>query len=389
MRKLAIGIAVLGTLNAPAFLQGQVLKVRVQDQTEWNRVGLQSLADETLVVTADSFPVEIMRLKALEQVTVTAEGNEVKLSRDQTVIGRFQSVEFWCNDSKPRFALHFERKKDPVVHYPGGLKVSASAGQLKLINLAPLEDYITGVVHAEAGMYKSLEFFKVQAVSARTYALMHLGRHASEGFDLCDQTHCQAFKGLPANNPLVNEAVKLTAREVIVFQDSVLIEAVFSANCGGYTANSEDVWVKPIEYLRAVPDGNFCEGFVNHNWHLTLSRAEFMNKLGKYHKTEVVSFEIVPDVSGRVKRIVLNDDPRYTITGEELRRVFSFRSSHFHVLEGPALVFIEGEGFGHGVGMCQDGAYHLAEMGLDYQKIVKHYYQNVSLKPLDEVKVKW
>ncbi len=38
-----------------------------------------------------------------------------------------------------------------------------------------------------------------------------------------------------------------------------------------------------------------------------------------------------------------------------------------------------GRGWGHGVGMCQYGAYGLAKMGLKYDEIVKHYYTGVDL----------
>ena len=141
--------------------------------------------------------------------------------------------------------------------------------------------------------------------------------------------------------------------------------------------------------LRAIPDYNFCEGFDNHAWHLTIPKMDFLAKLGKYLNVEASSFEIIPDISGRVKRVYVNDDLKLTVAGEELRKLFKFKSSKFHVYDSHSLLFIEGSGFGHGVGMCQDGAYYLSETGMDYVRILKHYYQGIEIMNVDSVQGVW
>jgi stage II sporulation protein D len=381
-----LGLMLLFCAFSVPVSQAQMLDVLIEPMEDLTEVTLQSLGEETILMTQDSFPVEITRLNTLQQVVFRNEAGTLRIYREGKLIGSYGPVWVWTQDSEPRFKLIIKGKTVVERIYADQLYVRPSGRFVKMVNHVHLENYVTGVIHAEAGHHKSLDFFKVQAVSARTYALRHLGRHTKEGYDVCDKTHCQAYNGFPEKADLLRQAVAETRAEVAVYNGTSLIDAVFSANCGGFTANSEDVWIASVEYLRAVPDYNFCEGFINHAWHMTIPKLDFLAKLGRYHDTLAYSFQIVPDVSGRVKRILVNDNERLAVSGEELRRLFKFKSAKFHVYDSNDLLFIEGEGFGHGVGMCQDGAYFLSETGMDYRRIILHYYQGVEIMPLEEVK---
>lgn len=370
-------------------LQAQLVDVKISPTDRLNAFHYQALGDKVVVTTADSFPRLVTTLNTLEQLKVTGEDAALKLQKGDELLGTFESLLFWCNDEKPRFKLHYAGGKRGLATYPGHLAVYPGGRNLKLVNHVYLEDYIRCVIHAEAGHHRSLDFFKVQALSARTYALKNRRRHASHGYQLCDNTHCQAYKGEYRRSELIEQAVDETRDEVIVFGRDQLIEAVFSANCGGFTANSEDVWIANVDYLRAVPDYNFCEGTLNHAWHATVPKLQFLAKLGRYFKLQATSFEVVPDVSGRVKRIYVNHDPKLVISGEEIRRLFRFKSSKFHVYDSGSLLFVEGAGFGHGVGMCQDGAWYMSELGLDYEKILRHYYQDIEIVTVDRLEGIW
>ncbi|MBL0019278.1 MAG: SpoIID/LytB domain-containing protein [Bacteroidetes bacterium] len=369
--------------------KGQMLRVHIAPADKLESFTYQALGDEVVVMTADSFPRKVTVLHTLEKVDVTVGADGIMLAQGSKKFGPFESLHFWCNDEKPRFKLFLDKAAIAFRTYPDHLRIETGPRYLELVNEVFVETYIKGVIHAEAGHHKSLDFFKVQALSARTYALRNIGRHSNHGYDLCDNTHCQAYKGEYLNSPLIDQAVAETAGEVIVFEDNQLIEAVFSANCGGFTANSEDVWVANVNYLRAMPDYNFCEGFDNHAWHITIPKLDFLAKMGRYLNIEAVSFDIIPDISGRVKRVLVNGESKYVISGEELRRLFKLKSSKFHVFDSQSLLFIEGSGFGHGVGMCQDGAYYLSETGMDYHRILKHYYQGVDILNIDKVKNLW
>ena len=128
-------------------------------------------------------------------------------------------------------------------------------GSLNLINELPLEQYLRGVVPRELGpaLYPRLEALKAQAVAARTYTLRHLGEFAGEGFDICADPRCQVYGGQEAEHPLSDRAVEETAGEILLAGDEI-IEALYSATCGGHTEDSRTVfpWLD-ASYLRGVP----------------------------------------------------------------------------------------------------------------------------------------
>lgn len=376
-------------LGVAAGLPAQTVDVNIQPYNRLTAFEFQALGDEVAITSADSFPILYLELNTLDRVEVQNDDEGVKLLKDGKLFGRYPELLFWVNDPAPRFKITPTRGKGTPRDYPGHLWVKPGARGLTLINRVHLEDYVKGVIHAEAGHHRTLDFYKVQALSARTYALRSLGRHGKVGYDLCDNTHCQVFRGIIPKNDLLEQAVAETIGEVIVQGEGHLVEAVFSANCGGYTANSEDVWVSEVSYLRAVNDYNFCEGFSNHAWHLTIPKIDFLARLGQYFKVEARQFEVIPDESGRVKSIFVNQNRGLTIAGEEIRSLFRLKSSRFHIYDANTLLFIEGHGFGHGVGMCQDGAYYLSRMGMDYERIIKHYYKDVEIQPLGEVSHIW
>ncbi|NJO91262.1 MAG: SpoIID/LytB domain-containing protein [Chloroflexia bacterium] len=141
--------------------------------------------------------------------------------------------------------------------YQGNLNVKVYNKQLEIINQIAMPDYLAGVVEAESGPNEVIEYYKNQAIICRTYALKNLEKHKNEGFHLCDGVHCQAYKGKSTNNKIIPKAVTDTKDLVIVDNDNQLIEALFSANCGGQTNNSEDVWSSALPYLRSIAD-TFC-----------------------------------------------------------------------------------------------------------------------------------
>ncbi len=124
-----------------------------------------------------------------------------------------------------------------------------------VVNTIPLEDYLLGVVPAEMGpkSFPHLEALKAQAVAARSYALAQVGAHASRGFDLCDQEHCQVYLGADGEEALASQAVAETRGEVLVFGDKV-VRAYFHSTCGGHTEAAREVFPKEqAPYLPGVP----------------------------------------------------------------------------------------------------------------------------------------
>ncbi len=128
--------------------------------------------------------------------------------------------------------------------YRGALElfVNERAG-LNLVNAAPLEDYVRGVVPGELGpdLYPEFEATKAQAVAVRTYAVRHRGEFMGEGYDICATPLCQVYGGLEAEHPRSDEAVAATRGEILVRSGEPL-EALFTASCGGSTELMRNVF---------------------------------------------------------------------------------------------------------------------------------------------------
>jgi hypothetical protein len=130
---------------------------------------------------------------------------------------------------------------------PGTLLIKLASGQVEEM---PLEEYLKGVVPTEMGLAKPLAALKAQAIAARSYAVT-TRRHAHEGFDLCNSTHCQVWK--PENRyPDADRAVDETTGQVVTFRNSI-VATHFFGHCDGHTRNSEEVWSGKVAYLRSVP----------------------------------------------------------------------------------------------------------------------------------------
>ncbi|TQR98394.1 SpoIID/LytB domain-containing protein [Paenibacillus ottowii] len=133
--------------------------------------------------------------------------------------------------------------------YRGDMEISTTSGQLALVNEVPLEQYLYSVVGAEVYSSWPAEALKAQAVAARSYALAQ-GNRFQIG-NVVDGTLSQAYNGKSSEHANVNEAVDATAGEVIKNGGKV-VEAVFSSNAGGVTADASEVWNSGGEAFASV-----------------------------------------------------------------------------------------------------------------------------------------
>lgn len=130
-------------------------------------------------------------------------------------------------------------------------------GPLALVNVVPLEAYLKGVVPWEMSPSAPLEALKAQAICARTKTLdfVQSKRFAAGDFEICDYDACQGYPGTENEKPATTQAVEAT-KGLALYQNGRPIDAVYSTNSGGITANARDVWKgdAPIPYLQSVPD---------------------------------------------------------------------------------------------------------------------------------------
>ena len=139
--------------------------------------------------------------------------------------------------------------------YRGTLEATINrSGNLRLINVVDMEQYLRGVVPNEMGpgVYPELEALKAQAVAARTYIVANLGQFSEEGYDICDTPSCQVYRGAATEHRLTDQALEET-RGVILAWDGRPINAMYTSTCGGHTEDGHLVFQGETgPYLKGV-----------------------------------------------------------------------------------------------------------------------------------------
>lgn len=304
--------------------------------------------------------------------------------------------------------------------YRGRLQLVRGGGGMRVINQIRIDDYLKGVLPAEIGP-SPMEALKAQAVSARSETIFKLatGRHSADGFDLCTQVHCQAYKGMRLETADSNRAVDETVGYVLMNGEGRILDAVYHNVCGGVTAGAEDVWdSKPIPGLSPVFDSqrrtgtprlgdeaafrrflgetgadHFCDssnpGYPKYalkyyRWTKTLSADELRKAAGVGRVRDIRVVE--RRESGRVRKIRISGDSGEKVIEKELpiRNAFGLWSGLFYLDVRMGGGYVEsatfvGAGNGHGVGLCQQGARIMAARGIGFDRILQHYYPGASL----------
>ena len=298
--------------------------------------------------------------------------------------------------------------------YRGRMELGAGRGSILVINAVDVESYLQGVVPAEIGYLTEdvLEAVKAQAVAARTYALRRVGNGRSETYDLLATTADQVYRGKKAEHPLANRAIRET-RGVVAVYHGTLIHAYYSAACGGRTAAIRDVWEREdAPYLRGVQccgQGKseareaYCRFSPYFEWTVNWEGGE-LERILTAHLPDVLGkkgMEVgeIQDLRvrghyrcGRAKWLEIRTTRgTHKVWGDRIRWVlrqpgsekplwstkFSLKvnRSRGRIRE----VVADGRGFGHGVGLCQEGAIQMAREGKQYEQILKHYYSGIRL----------
>jgi stage II sporulation protein D len=283
------------------------------------------------------------------------------------------------------FSLRINGQSPVRQYYTGDLLCFPDLGTLVLINNSDIEKYIAGVVKAEGGSGKNIEYFKSQAVIARTYMYKYFDKHLRDNYNVCDNTHCQAFNGT-SDDTILNIAALETHGQVIIDRDSVLIISAFHSNCGGETSSSEDVWLTSQPYLKSVVDP-WCTGSRNALWERSIGLNEWVDLLRKSgfsgNKDDPALFSF-----SQKSRATAYKAGSFALPLRTIRTELNLRSTFFSVVPVGDTIKLTGRGYGHGVGLCQEGAMTMAAKGFDYKKIIDFYYFGViitdvkSLPPL-------
>jgi len=290
----------------------------------------------------------------------------------------FDSLEITAGSEDAVLALRPVSPYLPGRKFNGSISIKALNGFLAIINTVDLNSYLAGVAEAEAGPNAPAEFYKAQIILCRTYAIRNLMRHGETGANLCDEVHCQAYHGMPVwNEGLLISAVE-TSGTILVDTDSVPVFAAYHSNSGGYTRNSGDIWLKDLPYLRAKKDEFSLEGR-HATWELTAGFGEWISYLEKKN------FRLPAVVSGREIEYFSSVPRQYyplrndSVSFVEIRVDWEFPSDFFDIQFTGGSFRFTGRGYGHGLGMSQEGAMNMARQGHNYEGILDFYFKGTSI----------
>lgn len=311
-------------------------------------------------------------------------------------------------------------------------------GNLTVVNILALEDYVKGVVPYEMGPSWPLEALKAEAVCARTYAMISMGKHERYHFDVCNTTDCQAYHGLNSANDNTNRAAEETYGKCAMYQGSLAQTYYFSSD-GGATETVNNVWssTASLPYLKGILDpyeAAVADKIPLYNWTVTYTKAELAEKLQSkgYNCAAIVDFRVTEYTpTGNVYTITFVDanGKEWSFSKDKVRTFLGVRSIRFDISgggkyyvdgskdtitnvigayaidgtgttsqvmgsAGPYVItgegtsalqstgnnfIITGSGWGHNVGMSQWGAYAMANMGYTYDDILKFYFTGIDI----------
>ena len=299
-----------------------------------------SVSDQTFVLEPGSREAAAKIAIADDQFVVVMDGREVR-ARKLHAAGRMGGASF---------LLCVPGKISRIYH--GTLSVVVKNGELTPIVTMDLETAVASVVQAESAPQTPLEALKAQAVVSRSYFVGGKGRH--ENFDFCDLAHCQVLRSPPVAGTPAARAAEETRGLVLTYHDKPFA-AMFTRSCGGRTRAPAEVGLPINGYPYFPVNCDHCHKNP-FRWTRTVSREDAALLLAKGE-------------AGRLavdRRLGWNAIP----------------SNNFSARLAGNEVILEGQGQGHGIGLCQLGAKAMAARGETYRAILRHYFPNTEILPL-------
>jgi stage II sporulation protein D len=262
--------------------------------------------------------------------------------------------------------------------YGGTIDIWRGDGGRYLINELPLEEYVKDVVAAEVAPDWDMEALKVQAVISRTYALYQKRMNGNSLYHIASSVLHQVYKG-KSPDARIAYAVSQTSGEVLTF-NNVPIEAFYHSTCGGVTENAEEVFGKSYPYLKPVESSCDLSPYSSWERKIKIEELESALKIQGIKEVRVKSFTSTK----RVKQLSIRTHSGIiAINATDLRKALGWSrlpSTKFTISRRGESILFEGQGYGHGVGLCQWGALKMARDGKNYREILSFFYPGATIQ---------
>lgn len=336
------------------------------------------------------------------------------------------------------FRIQPRAENDPSIFtinkkpYRGCLEVTRlQNSDMTVINVLTMKEYLYGNVPPEIGGSAPVEALKAQAVASKMYAINNLGKHQKTGFDLSATTYDQVYKGYSSERPACNAAIDEIADKLITYNGKLAGQIYYFASSGGRTEDVKNVWGYPYPYLVSVDDK------YEHvtTWTKTLRASDVKARIPDIGN--ILGMDITKtSEAGRVTQLAVrgdrkNDPAFYNL--ERSRTVFSL-DSQLYTISTDADIYVSpvvtnsvktqlggktvlsasgskklaatnnkvailgaggqtktvalvpetytfvGRGWGHAVGLSQEGAIGMGKAGIKYDEILTHYFQGTKIE---------
>lgn len=358
-----------------------------------------------LLAAADEKMIRIAILQDVKEIEVSLRGQyEIQDPEKKSIVrtGRnFRKTKITVGKKGLRLGseelkfsrLRFVSNKDVTVTVKGKERryrgvvdvVRTKDNKLLAVNVIELEDYIRGVLYHEISHRWPMDAIIAQAVAARSYALYQMKVSTRKEFDVTNDVYSQVYGGRTSEKFRTNLAINRSAGEVLLYEGK-LLPAYFHATCGGHTEDVRELWNHDLPPLKGVKCG-FCGFSPHYAWKRNFQSSVVQKMLNdRGHKIGLIQEIKVSQRSGsgRVKKLTIigRDGKEMQISGKEFREIIGpnhLRSTKYDIKMKGYFFDVIGYGWGHGVGLCQWGAYGMSLKRHDYKEILNLYYPGTEI----------
>jgi stage II sporulation protein D len=281
--------------------------------------------------------------------------------------------------------------------YGRALNVRVDKGVLRVVANVSLESYTSAVVASELYATENAALDAVSVV-VRTYAAHARARPRHDDAMLCDLTHCQVMKTVATTGASVDAAAR-TRGQVLVQRDKTVAPVFHHAACGGHTIAATALW--PDRALRdviGVPDRDakgraFCAASPHATWVSEVDDVAVARALSRAldRPFDAPSLALEPKDDDGIRFVARDAHGETEISGLALTRAIGreltwsvVKSQRFVVERAGRKLRIKGTGFGHRVGLCQEGTRARARAGASASAILRAYFPKFTVASVDD-----
>jgi len=315
--------------------------------------------------------------RRMRRETVIPTLNGIQVGEDEYLGDRIRIV------TPKDVLIHVGKKKH---RFRGEIEIIKGEDQkLLVVNLLDVERYVKGVLYHEVTNRWPLESLKAQAVAARTYAFYRIKDNDGQAYDITSDIYSQVYGGRNSERYRTNIAVNRTKGLVLTYQDEIL-PAYYHSSCGGSTEDVSELWEQDLAPLKGRAC-SFCKGLPSYKWKKNYRLKDFESKLKKHgYKLDLIKeINILSkNKSGRIGNleIVTRRGRKIKISGKKFRDIIGpniIKSNKYDITMRGYYVDLIGNGWGHGVGMCQWGAHAMSKERYKYDEILNYYYPGAEI----------